>query len=199
VAIFEKALGPEHPDVATALSNLAGNLLQADRAEEALEVSRRALAIGEKVYGAEHPLITDTLGGIASVLVVLGRYDEAATTTRRAIDIVTKSQGPDDPKLGLLYGALAMTYRHAKKYRDSCAAIDESLRIAEKSLGTSHPYMASALTNRADCHLRNGQPAAAIADAERALAIARKAGMGAGFLQRAQDVLDRARKPRRPR
>ena len=53
----ERALGPEHLDVATALDKLAG-LLWATRAYGQAEGAyKRALAIKQKVLGMEHPEI----------------------------------------------------------------------------------------------------------------------------------------------
>ena len=45
LAIWEKALGPEHPDVATILENYADLLRELDRNREAEELEERARAI----------------------------------------------------------------------------------------------------------------------------------------------------------
>ena len=55
MAIREKVLGPEHPNTATSINNLAGLLRTTGRYEEAEPLYRRALAICEKVLGKEHP------------------------------------------------------------------------------------------------------------------------------------------------
>ena len=58
LAISEKAIGPEHPDVAASLGNL-GKLYQAQgRYAEAEPLYNRALLISEKVLGADHPKTT---------------------------------------------------------------------------------------------------------------------------------------------
>ncbi len=48
LAIMEKALGPDHPDVATSLENYAALLRQTARADEAARVEARAKAIRAK-------------------------------------------------------------------------------------------------------------------------------------------------------
>jgi tetratricopeptide (TPR) repeat protein len=55
---FER-LGPEHPDVATSLNNLAA--LYRDQGEYAAAepLYKRALAIRDKALGPEHPLVAD--------------------------------------------------------------------------------------------------------------------------------------------
>ena len=55
LAIQEKALGPDHPDIATSLTGLAIVLESKGDYAEALQFYRRALAIAEKVSGREHP------------------------------------------------------------------------------------------------------------------------------------------------
>src|SRR6266481_115913 len=48
LAIWEKALGPEHPDVASCLGNYAGMLRNMGRSEEAEPLEARARAIRAK-------------------------------------------------------------------------------------------------------------------------------------------------------
>ncbi len=48
LAIWEKALGPEHPDVATSLENYADLLRKTGRVSEAKEMEARAKAIRAK-------------------------------------------------------------------------------------------------------------------------------------------------------
>jgi len=55
LAIREKALGPEHPDLATGLNNLALLLKIKGDYAGAEPFYRRALAIREKALGPEHP------------------------------------------------------------------------------------------------------------------------------------------------
>ena len=55
LAIREKALGPDHPDVALALNNLAELYRNQGRYAEAEPLYKRALAIEEKALGPDHP------------------------------------------------------------------------------------------------------------------------------------------------
>ena len=55
--IDEKSYGPEHPDVARDLNNLAQLLQVTNRLGEAEPLMRRALEIDEKSYGPEHPKV----------------------------------------------------------------------------------------------------------------------------------------------
>ena len=55
LAIGEKALGPDHPDVAQSLNNLASCTTHQGRYAEAEPLYKRALAIREKALGPDHP------------------------------------------------------------------------------------------------------------------------------------------------
>ena len=48
LTIYEKVLGPEHPDVATSLANYAALLRKTGRADEAAAMEARAQAISAK-------------------------------------------------------------------------------------------------------------------------------------------------------
>ena len=55
LAIDEASFGPDHPDVASDLNNLAQLLQDTNRLAEAEPLMRRALAIDEASFGPEHP------------------------------------------------------------------------------------------------------------------------------------------------
>src|SRR3989441_1756409 len=70
LAIQEKALGSEHPDVAASLDNLAGLYRAQGKYREAEQLYRRALAIGGKALA---PLLHNPAG----VFRAQGKYAEA--------------------------------------------------------------------------------------------------------------------------
>jgi tetratricopeptide (TPR) repeat protein len=55
LAIREKTLEPEHPDVAASLGNLASLYRSQGKYAEAEPLYQRSLAISEKTLGPEHP------------------------------------------------------------------------------------------------------------------------------------------------
>jgi tetratricopeptide (TPR) repeat protein len=60
LAIREKALGPDHPEVAESLNNLANVYRGRGRFAEAEPLLERALPIREKSLGRGHPLTNAT-------------------------------------------------------------------------------------------------------------------------------------------
>ena len=65
LVIREKALGPEHPQTAASLNNLALLYQDAGAYGKAEPLYQRALAITEKALGPEHPQTATSLNNLA--------------------------------------------------------------------------------------------------------------------------------------
>ncbi len=87
------ALGPEHPDVATSLHNLALVYRLQGKYAEAGPLYQRSLAIREKALGPEHPHVATSLENYAGLLRATRRSAEAAKMETRAKAIRAKDAG----------------------------------------------------------------------------------------------------------
>ena len=91
LAIWEKALGPEHPHVATSLNNL-GDLYRAQgNYAEAEPLYERSLAVWEKAFGPEHPNVATSLNNLGELYDAHGNYTEAEPLYRRSLAIREKA------------------------------------------------------------------------------------------------------------
>ena len=107
LAITETSYGPEHPNVATGLNNLAGLLQTTNRLAEAEPLYRRALAITETSYGPEHPNVAIRLNNLAGLLRATNRLAEAEPLSRRHLLIFlkfTRVTGHQHPHLNAAIG-----------------------------------------------------------------------------------------------
>ncbi|CAM9285208.1 unnamed protein product, partial [Ectocarpus sp. 13 AM-2016] len=68
LAIYEKVLGPEHPDVALSLNNLAVFLEGQGKYSEAEPLFEQSLTMREKMLGPEHPHVAYSLSNQARLL-----------------------------------------------------------------------------------------------------------------------------------
>ena len=91
--IREAVFGPEHPDVANSLNNLAILLSELGKHAEAELLYRRSLAISEQVHGPEHADVASSLNNLAALLRGLGKHAEAEQLHRRALAISEKIYG----------------------------------------------------------------------------------------------------------
>ena len=171
LAIREKALGPEHPDVALALNNLAGLYDDQGRYAEAEPLYKRALAIYEKALGPDHPDVAQALNNLALLHRHQGRYAEAEPLYKRALAIYEKALGPDHPDVAVSLNNLAGLYDHQGRYAEAEPLDKRSLAIREKALGPDHPDVAVSLNNLAVLYLHQGRYAEAEPLYKRSLAI----------------------------
>jgi tetratricopeptide (TPR) repeat protein len=139
VAICEKALGPEHPETATSLNNLAQVCRSQARYAEAEQLDRRALAICEKVLGPEHPDTATSLNNLAALYYDQGRYTEAEPLYRRALAICEKVLGPNHPNTATSLKNLANLYLSQGRYAETEPLLRTALAVHEKALGPRHP------------------------------------------------------------
>jgi tetratricopeptide (TPR) repeat protein len=79
-----RVLGPDHPDVALALYNIADVLYQEHRYAESATLFREALDIQRHALGARHPDTLDSNARLASVLALMNKKDEAIAELRAA-------------------------------------------------------------------------------------------------------------------
>ena len=75
--ILEKCLGPDHPEVARTLNDMATHYIQIGDYEKALPIYQRALDIREKVLDLQHPDIAKTLNNLALLYDKMGEYKKA--------------------------------------------------------------------------------------------------------------------------
>jgi tetratricopeptide (TPR) repeat protein len=97
LAIYERALGPDHPDTAQSLNNLA--MLLGDQGElaAASPLLERAVAISERALGPDHPNTATGLTNLASLLGDQGELAAARPLLERALAIRERVLGPDHP------------------------------------------------------------------------------------------------------
>ena len=82
--------GPDHPNVAMSLSNLAELYEALEEYAEAEQLYKRSLEILEKEFGQDSPFLVNTLCNMASLYTHLGREDEAQRVMERANSIQAK-------------------------------------------------------------------------------------------------------------
>ncbi len=87
---MEKALGPDHSNLATSLNNLSELYNAQGRYLEAEPPHKRALAIREKALGPDHPNVATSPENYAAVLRETGRTAKAVKLEARAKAIRAK-------------------------------------------------------------------------------------------------------------
>src|SRR5258708_7743902 len=175
LSIRERMLGPDHPEVAAGLNNLASLYQAQGRYAEAEPLFKRALAIGDKVLGPDHPDAAVRLSNLAMLYRDQMRYAEAEPLAKRALAISEKALGPEHPDVAVWLSNLAMLYRDLDRDAEAEPLAKRALAIDEKVLGPEHPQVAVRLNVLPLPYKVHTPHAEAEPLAKRALAISDKA------------------------
>ena len=157
VSLALKAFGPDHPDVAAALHNLAGLYRDMGRYAEAEPLYRRSLTIREAKLGPDHPDVAQCLNNLALLYRSQGRYADAEPLVRRSLKIREAALGPDHPDVAQSLNNLAALYRLQGRYAEAEPLFRRSLTIWEAKLGPDHPKVALSLNNLAALYQSQGR------------------------------------------
>jgi tetratricopeptide (TPR) repeat protein len=170
----EKALGPEHPETATSLNDLA--LLLHDQGDYAgaRPLFERALEIRKKALGPEHPDTATSLNNLAGMLHQ-GDLAGARPLFERALAIREKALGPEHPETATSLNNLARLLHDQGDYAGARLLFERALAIRKKALGPEHTDTAASLDNLAGVLHDQGDLAGARPLYERALAMREKA------------------------
>lgn len=94
LAIRERILGPNHPDVAATLNNLAALYAARDQYAAAEPLLVRALTIREQTLGADAPLTAQSMSNLALLYAAEGRYADAEPLHQRAVAVFEAGSEP---------------------------------------------------------------------------------------------------------
>jgi tetratricopeptide (TPR) repeat protein len=94
MAVTEKAFGPDHPDVAQALNNLAAVYVRQGHNADAERLFKRSVVTFEKTLGPNHPDLAGILENLAGLYKDQGRYPDAIALFKRSMTIRAKAGSP---------------------------------------------------------------------------------------------------------
>ena len=147
--IDQASFGPDHPEVATDLNNLAALLQATNRFDEAEPLMRRSLEIDKASFGPDHPKVASRLNNLAQLLQATNRLDEAEPLMRRALKIDEASLGLDHPDVAIDLNNLASLLKYTNRLDETEPMYRRALEIDEASFGLDHPDVARDLSNLA--------------------------------------------------
>jgi Zn-dependent protease/tetratricopeptide (TPR) repeat protein len=129
LAIQERALGPEHLELAETLEALAmAHDWRNDGFTDALVALRRALAIRRQAQGERHPEVADGLTTLAYVYATRGMFEAAEAGQRAAVQIYQEALGPSDTRTRFAEERLANLYLGHAEYEKAIAVLEATLQ-----------------------------------------------------------------------
>jgi len=145
IELYEKALGKDHPDVATARNNLAAILAERGLFADAEEENRRVLIIRERSLQPGHYLIAASLNNLAAVLTDEGKYNESIKFLQRALDMEQSTFGVENIETVRTQRNIASTLAQQGQHQKAEAAYQSVLSVRRKILGDENPDVARSM------------------------------------------------------
>ncbi|CAN0434449.1 unnamed protein product [Pylaiella littoralis] len=139
LAIKEKALGLEHPDVAASLNTLAELRRAQGKYLEAIPLCLRSLTIRTKTQGLEHPNVAQSLNTLAELYRAQGDYGKAGSLCERSLAIRKNALGPEHPDVAQSLNNLAELLRDEARYTEAIPLLERAFSIRVEKLGENHP------------------------------------------------------------
>jgi tetratricopeptide (TPR) repeat protein len=156
LAILERALSPDDPELAVAVRDLAVLYNLQARYREAEPLHLRALAIQETALGLDDPEVARTLNNLGNLCYEEGRLEEAGLHFFQALGIREKALGPDHPRLATSLNNVAFIYSEQGRNDEAEPLLLRAIDIIERVSGPDHPDVAMSLHNLANVYYELG-------------------------------------------
>jgi non-specific serine/threonine protein kinase/serine/threonine-protein kinase len=157
LAVRERELGPDDPDVAESLHFLGMVYGEQGRFSEAEPLLQRSLDIRERTLGPNDIAVANSVGTLGGDYAEQGRYEEAEVLLRRALEITKEQLGPEHPEVALALNNLGALYWFQRELADAEPLFERSLAIREKVLGSNHPELGEGLHNLGSLYYMQGK------------------------------------------
>ena len=169
--IWEKAAGPNDPETATALNNLAALYEATADYLKAEQLYQRLIKIREKAFGPDHPDTGIALGNLAVLYCFMDDYDRAEPLLQRVLKIIEKAFGPEHQETAKTLSNLGALYRSRGDLAKAESLFQRALKIDEKTLGPDHLHTSVDLGHLGQLYCGMGDFAKAEPPFQRALKI----------------------------
>ncbi|MFE0654502.1 tetratricopeptide repeat protein [Streptomyces sp. NPDC059534] len=143
IAVRERALGPDHLEVALDKAALAPVLIELDELEEAEALLTSALAVVEETYGPEHYETGIAVGNLAALAYRRGQYARAQELFRRCLRLKERALGPAHPELAVTLNNLAILARRNGDPDGAGSLWGRALAVLHASVQPGHPLLAA--------------------------------------------------------
>jgi tetratricopeptide (TPR) repeat protein len=173
--LYEKTRGPEHVELAEALSTQGAGRAARGDLEEAEVLLLRASRLAE-LENARPAVKAAAVANVGALRMLQGRYHEAEPLLERALELGEEALGgPDHPALIRLMQTLADCYRVRNRAQEAATLYEGALRISDRAYGARRPAALPSLSGMALVEEQRGNGARAEALHREALALAEEA------------------------
>ena len=164
---FERAVAIEKkpatvtPTACDALQGMAEAYLNLDRAAEAEEPARRAVACREQLYGPDHPQVGGSFLLTGGVYYRLSRLDEAVVAWEKALEIYVRSETLSDPEHAVVLANLGRAYLERGEVKKAEIAYVRLVALYERDIESGDEKLGMAWADLGVVYFSTGRTARA--------------------------------------
>lgn len=114
--------------IATALNNLAGLYIEADRSTDAIALFERALELRKSALGVDAEMTLKSEERLSAAYATAGRWEAAERTQRQALESYRRV-APKSTAVAETLNAIAVACRHQGKYDEADRTYSEALEV----------------------------------------------------------------------
>ena len=171
IAAQNKSLGPRHPLVLSAMSELASEYGNQGKFEKAAALEKKVFETRRQVLGAEHPDTLSSMDDLALIYRQMGDLKRAETLFVELLSIERRARGDAHPDTLLTMKELGRLYYSQGKYAQAEPLLTQSFEGRKQLLGEDHYDTLASMSNLAALYWRQGKIEQADAVFRRALAL----------------------------
>jgi len=175
LAIRERVLGSEHPDVTLELGGLARAHITTDP-RAAIDIYRRVLTRQEATLSPDDPAVAATLNNLGKAHAALGETEQALAMFERSLAVSERAYDANHPNVATSLHNLGVMYSALGRTTEALDMIERALAMRRASLGEHHVQVGESLQAVGTMFLDLGRLAEARDALERALLVFDAAG-----------------------
>jgi tetratricopeptide (TPR) repeat protein len=156
--LHQQLLGGDHPDTLRSANNLALNLTELNRLDEALELHETILHRRNRILGEDHPDTLTSASNLALVLSARGDHQEARERGEDTVARYRRILGDDHPCTLNSANNLAEYLRAQGEHARACDLHEETWNRYCRVRGLDHPDTLNSASNLAVALIDLGEP-----------------------------------------
>jgi hypothetical protein len=153
MAIFEKTIGPKHPEYAFILGNLASVYTETGNYAKVEPLMSEVKEIIAGAYGKQHPLYARSLLNLAALYAKMGNDDKSAALNQEIKTILSSNSGMESVDYATALDNLGRNYLDKGDYAAAEPLVLEAEAVCAKITGKKSMEYAWTLTNLARLYM----------------------------------------------
>ena len=142
LALQERLLGPDHPDLVATLNHLGMATRRAGDTGTAVTIHTRALALAREAFGTDALETGYTLNHLGNVYAVRGEWPRALVAFEETLQLGQKALGAEHHEVGMAHSNLCWGLRWLRRFDEAKLECAQARAIVEAKLGDAHLYTA---------------------------------------------------------